>query len=52
MLYQTLTNPVVSPSEKRDAIIKAAGTASMITEATSLAETAAALEKRLEQTIL
>lgn len=47
MLYQTLTNPVVPPSEKRDAIIKAAGTASMITEATSLAETAAALEKRI-----
>lgn len=45
-IHQTLTSPHVHPAQKRETIIKAAGTASMITEGSELAERVKALEAK------
>lgn len=45
-IVQTVTSPAVSPEKKRDTIIRAAGTASMITEGADLAERVTRLEKQ------
>lgn len=45
-IRQTLVSPAVSPEKKRDLIVKAAGTAAMITEGADLAERVGRLEKQ------
>jgi hypothetical protein len=44
-IVQTVTSPAVAPEKKRDLIVKAAGTAAMITEGADLAERVTRLEK-------
>lgn len=45
-IVQTVTSPTVAPEKKRDLIVKAAGTAAMITEGADLAERVTRLEKQ------
>lgn len=45
-IVQTVMSPAVAPEKKRDLIVKAAGTAAMITEGADLAERVTKLEKQ------